>query len=62
MSPDEVRQFYKTNYNFHKSTGIAANTLANWLRNGYIPEGQQCKLEKLTNGVLKADLGHETSV
>lgn len=62
MKPEEVKRFYKTKYNFHKKTGIAANTLGNWIKAGYIPEGQQCKIERLTGGQLKADLSHETSV
>jgi hypothetical protein len=56
MTPLEVRKFYKTNYNFHKETGMSHNTLGNWLRAGVVPLAQQCKLEMITKGVLKADL------
>jgi hypothetical protein len=58
VKPQEVIKHYKTKYNFHKETGIAANTLGNWLRIGRIPEGQQYKIERLTNGLLKADMNH----
>ena len=62
MKPEEVKKYYRTKYNFHKETGIAANTLGNWLKSGFIPEGQQCKIERLTNGLLKADLNHGTNI
>lgn len=58
MKPEEVKKYYKTKYNFHKETGIAANTLGNWIRKGFVPEGQQFKLEHLTKGLLKADLNY----
>lgn len=56
MKPEEVKNFYRTNYNFHKKTGISSNSLANWLKKGKVPEGQQCIIERITNGQLKAEL------
>ena len=56
MSPEEIKNFYRSNYNFAKSTGMSASSLHNWLKWGFVPEGQQCKLEMLTNGALKAQL------
>jgi hypothetical protein len=54
MTPQEVREHFKTGYVFQKQTGMSANTLANWKKWGYVPFKSQRKLEHLTNGVLKA--------
>jgi hypothetical protein len=55
MKPKEVKKFFKTQYNFHKVTGMSAATLGNWLRWGFVPEASQLKIERITNGVLKAE-------
>lgn len=55
MKPDDVKQFYGTQYNFRKITGMSANTLGNWLKWWYVPEDAQYKLERLTNGQLKTE-------
>ncbi len=55
MKPDEVKTFYRTKYNFHKETGMSANTLGNWLKWGFIPENAQYKLERITKGKLKTE-------
>jgi DNA-binding transcriptional regulator Cro len=55
LKPIEVLKFYGSKYNFHKQTGISRGSLFNWINWGYIPEGQQYKIERLTNGILKAE-------
>lgn len=55
MTPKEVKKYFKTQYNFHKVTGMSAATLGNWLRWGFVPETSQLKIERITNGALKAD-------
>lgn len=55
MKPKDVKQFYGSQYNFNKVTGMSQATLGNWLRWGYIPEDSQYRLERLTNGELKTE-------
>ncbi len=55
MTPQEVKDFYKSGYLFSKRTGFSHVSLINWLRKGYVPEGSQLKLERITKGNLKAD-------
>ena len=56
MTPDEVKEHFKTGYNFRKSTGMSDNTLANLLKWGYVPFKSQRKIQKLTDGILIAVL------
>jgi len=53
MTPGDVRNFYKTTYRFMKDTGMGTANMINWERQGFVPEGSQYKLEKLTKGALK---------
>lgn len=55
MKPKEVKKYFKTQYNFRKETGMSAASLGNWLKWGFIPEPSQLKLERITNGELKAE-------
>lgn len=55
MTPDDVLKKYGTKYRFHKETQMAASSLGNWVRWGYVPMGAQLKLERITKGELKAD-------
>lgn len=55
MKPRNVYEFYGSTYRFHKETGMSHNTLVNWLREGFVPEEAQYKLERLTNGKLKTE-------
>ncbi len=53
MTPQEVFDFYKSTYQFAKITGMCHASLINWLKSGYVPEGSQYKLERLSKGKLK---------
>ena len=55
MTPEEIKKYYRTNYNFEKETGISANTLANWLKWARVPKESQYKLERITNGLFKTE-------
>lgn len=55
MTPEDVKAFYGSNYNFRKKTNMSASTLANWLKWGRVPEDAQYKLERLTDGKLKTE-------
>jgi hypothetical protein len=54
MIPNDVLEKYGSYYNFRKETGMSASSLFNWITWGYVPENSQYKLERLTNGELKA--------
>ncbi len=60
MKPEDVKAYYKSQYNFHKKTKMSTSTLANWIKWGYVPEGAQLKLERITKGELKADWGDKS--
>ena len=55
MTPEDVKKYYRSGYNFRKVTKMSDVSLGNWLRWGYIPEASQYKLERLTNGELKTE-------
>lgn len=59
MTPEMVKSFYRSKYNFNKETGMSANTLGNWLKWGRVPEAAQYKLERITKGLLKTEWSHE---
>ena len=56
MKPKEVKKFFGTFESFHLETGMSTMSLHNWIKVGYIPILSQIKLEKLTDGQLKASL------
>jgi hypothetical protein len=56
MSPEDVKNYYGSGYRFALDTGMSNVTLLNWLKQGFVSDNAQCKLEKLTEGALKADL------
>lgn len=53
MTPQELKEYYKTGYRFYKETGISQSSFSNWLRWGYIPKGAQAQIQLLTGGALK---------
>lgn len=55
MTPEQVKKYFKTCYNFNKITKMSASTLLNWQRLGYVPEYAQLKVQQITNGALKID-------
>lgn len=55
MKPQDVLEFYGNGYKFRKATGMSDRSLVNWLKWGYIPEGSQHKLERLSKGALKTE-------
>jgi len=55
MTPEEVKKYYKSTYGFRKDTGMSCSSLVNWLKWGRVPLLSQLKLEKMTQGELRAD-------
>ena len=56
MTLKEVKDYYKSSYAFQIQTGMKHGNWYNWNKKGYIPLLSQLRLEKLTNGELKANL------
>lgn len=56
MTIEEVLGYYGTPHAAEKKHSLAHQNFRNWKRLGYIPITTQMKIEKLTNGVLKARL------
>lgn len=56
MNVADLERYYKTPGEAQKTLGIKSRqTWANWKRKG-IPSGEQCRIEILTAGALKADV------
>lgn len=55
MTPNEVREYYGNSYAFEIKTKMSHSSLLNWIKWGYIPEGSQHKIERLSNGDLKTE-------
>lgn len=55
MTPEEIYLHFGSGYSFHEKTGMSAVNLLNWQRKGFVPEGSQYKIQRLTNGELVAD-------
>ena len=55
MTLDEVKEYYGTWINAMDEAGFSDNVWCNWKRRGSIPYHSQLRIEKATNGELKAD-------
>lgn len=58
MTINDILQHYGTGYRFSKETLISTQSFYDWKKRGYIPIGSQMKIERITDGALKADLNH----
>lgn len=58
MTYEELKNYYKTGYRFHKGTGMSQNSFLNWRRKGFIPIESQIKIQNITNFDLKANIDH----
>lgn len=58
MTPQDIKNKYKTGYQFHKATGISATTFRNWMCWGFVPKLSQLLLQEITNGELKSSDDH----
>lgn len=55
MTIEEALKIYGTGYGLCKVLGVSNQNFTRWKKQGWIPQSQQLRLEKITNGVLKAD-------
>lgn len=58
MTIDDVYNHYKSGRQMQIKTGLSHSNFQNWRERGYIPIATQMKIERLTDGALKADLSH----
>ena len=56
MTLKELDEHFGTTYKFKLKTGLSHTNWLYWRKLGYIPIEAQMKLEKLTDGILMADL------
>lgn len=57
MTLEDLKRYFVNGNQFETKTGLSHVNWHNWFKKlGYIPIGSQRKIEKLTNGVLKASL------
>jgi hypothetical protein len=54
----DVLKYFGNGYGFEKSTGLSHANINYWTKLGYIPIVSQMKIEKRTDGALKADMEH----
>lgn len=56
MTVDDVIKYYGSSYKFHKQTPFSHGAFFQWKKKGRVPLLSQLKIEKLTNGELKANM------
>ena len=59
MTVEDIIKYYKNGYRFEEETGMSRMTYHNWKNKGYIPIFTQKRIELLTGGKLKADIGYK---
>lgn len=55
MGIEESVKFFGSGNKLCKALGLARQNLTDWRRKGYIPMIQQMRLERVTEGKLRAD-------
>jgi len=55
MKPSAAIKYYETQTALAAALQVTQPCVANWKARGKIPDDQQFKLHRLTNGALKAD-------
>jgi len=59
MTVSDVKNYYKTSYQFRQKTGMSASTFRNWIQWGFVPIKSQITLQQLTKGALIANIEHD---
>lgn len=60
MTVEDLLKYYGNGYKFKKRTGMSDGSFRNWVEWGFVPEGSQYKIERLTNGDLKCEFSEES--
>jgi len=58
MTIEEVYNYFKSGRQMQIKTGLSHSNFQRWKQYGYIPITTQMKIERLTDGDLKASLSH----
>lgn len=58
MTLDDIRAYFGSGYQFEEKTKMSHVNYIHWRRYGYIPIATQMRLERLTDGGLKASFDH----
>lgn len=58
MTVHDVKEYFGNSNQFAVKTGISHTIWYYWDKVGYVPIASQLRIQRLTNGVLKADLKH----
>ena len=56
MTLEQVLEYYGTAHRMELKHGLSHKNIRSWRERGYIPIQTQLRIERLTDGVLKADL------
>lgn len=56
MTLEDVIAYYKNGNRACKELGLTRQNVTTWKKKGYIPAGVQLKIQKMTNGALKASI------
>lgn len=54
MTPNDVLVEFKTQTNIARALGIKPSSVAEWFKDGEVPEGRQYQIELATMGRLRA--------
>lgn len=54
MKVEDLKEYFGSFYKAARFLNISEQSTMNWKRKGYIPIASQMKIEKLTQGALKA--------
>lgn len=58
MKFEDVLEYFGSGYRLSVDAGFSIQAPVAWKKRGYIPLKSQIKLEKFTNGELKANINH----
>lgn len=58
MRISDVMEYFGSARSMARRIGISHSSMKNWRDRGYIPIETQVRIERLTEGQLKADLEH----
>lgn len=56
MTLEEFDNYFSSRSNFQKKTGLSRQNVNNWRKMGYIPIVSQIRIERATEGALKASI------
>ena len=56
MTIEEIEKYFGSLYAVYKECGFSAASPYHWKKKGYIPASAQLKIERITNGSLRASL------